>query len=197
MDTPEIIDALPAHEAPIRAHSDATFQSHAARLPHAFGDENAFQHTLLDAVFHAPPNLTSDFRCKLLVALGDEKLMGYILIIWHAAKNGAVTPAVIADIGVFPEYEGRGVGRLLLAHAKSLMPQLGWQSLTADVWRDNAASHKIFSTMGFEAERTEYRFGPAPAPQKDNPPSKTPALSREHLLILLALAAGLLIYLTS
>ena len=69
MDNLQIIDALPQHEAAIRAHSDATYRTHASRLPHAFGDENAYQHALLDVAFCDPPNLTSDFRCKLLVAV--------------------------------------------------------------------------------------------------------------------------------
>ena len=198
MDTITIIDALPTHVPLIRAHSDATYHNHATRLPHAFGDENAYQHALLDAAFLPPQQDLTDFRCALFSAVTNDQLMGYMLIVWTAAHDDTPTHADIADIGVFAQYQGRSVGSALLAHAQSLMPVHNWQSLNADVWRDNTASHKIFNAASFTAERTQYRFGTAPSAQKaDINSTQKPTPSRRYVLILLAFALALLIYLTS
>lgn len=176
MENLRIINALPEHEALVRALSDQTHRVHRERLPHKFGPDNGYQHFLLDAaVGHTA---ITKFRCLLRVACREDAFLGYALVVWDEAAGHDV-PAVIADIAVTPAFQRQGIGRALLADLEGLRATKSWHSLTADVWHGNAASHAMFLQAGFNPDRTEFCKGSPPAldvtlsPAPENGNSKT------------------------
>ena len=155
-----ISPALPEHAPAIYALSDATHAAHRSRLPHVFGPDNDYQHKLLDAAFNPEKLRALAFRLRLLVACRGDDLQGYVLVIWNLPDpKHAQCNAIIADIATFDHARGQGVGAELLAHLRAQMMNEGWDSLLADVWHQNEASHAMFASNSFTAERTEYRYG--------------------------------------
>ena len=188
--------ALPEHEPLIRAQSAATNAAHHARLPHVFRASNDYQDRLLDAAFAPPEGVPSDYRSRIFVARRGTDTLGFALVIWNAPdpQKPGDTTALIADIATFDHARGQGVGLALLRHLAAQRQALGWDSLLADVWSGNDASHALFRKAGFDPERTEYRLGtPAPLPdsaQKDL--DKAPARLTWTFIVIAALVIALI-----
>jgi ribosomal protein S18 acetylase RimI-like enzyme len=63
---------------------------------------------------------------------------------------------------VAPPHSGRGMGRELLAHALSALRAEGYRVVTLWVFKDNAATQRLYARAGFRpdgAERVEDEFG--------------------------------------
>jgi GNAT superfamily N-acetyltransferase len=60
-----------------------------------------------------------------------------------------------ADIAfvVIDDYQGKGIGTLLMRHLAIIARSAGLKELIADVLPENAAMRKVFSKFGFEAGR--------------------------------------------
>jgi len=189
----KIVPALPEHEAMIRAQSAQTNATHRARLPHVFGPTNDYQTSLLDMAFAPQAQENSRYRNQLWVACRDDDTpLGFVLVIWTPEPEGAGgCSALIADIATFDGARGQGVGRALLSHIAGQMAPNGWNTVIADVWHGNTASHALFAGAGFTPERTEYRLG-TPPPLTDKPTDHSPKTARNRWVIL---AIGLLIVL--
>ncbi|MGB3243161.1 MAG: GNAT family N-acetyltransferase [Sulfitobacter sp.] len=182
-------DATDAHKSAIRAHSDSTHRFHRAALPHIFGPDNGYQHMLLDAALSADKAQSDGLRSLLRVACRGDVLLGYVLVIWKHPKDSTMpVTAMVADIGTLVAGRSQGIGALLLADVKDQMQAQKWDSLVADVWQDNAASHRLFAGADFDVERTEYRYG-IPAAQTENAPVTSPQ-SRSWIFLLLLIGGG-------
>ncbi len=57
--------------------------------------------------------------------------------------------------GLGAEFRGKGLGRLLLEQAETLAEVFAISTLTAEVLPHNAASQKLFKSLGFEEEKRE------------------------------------------
>ena len=66
-------------------------------------------------------------------------------------------PAITAEIsyGLGVEYRGKGLGRVLLEQAESLVWLLNLKELTAEVLPHNMASQKLFRSLGFVEEQKD------------------------------------------
>lgn len=182
----EIDTAQPEHEAQIRALSAQTQRRHEDLLPHIFYDSGAQHHQLLDTLFSpdGPHNI------RAFVALKADALVGYALVIPGAAEDaGLPINALIADICVRPEFQRKGVASALLAHCEAEKERLGWESLRAQVWQGNVASHHLFAAAGYTAERTDYRLGTPSVPAETVTPSQNRWLAPLAILIAFVLLA--------
>lgn len=86
-----------------------------------------------------------------LVALADE---GGRKVIIGGGRYVVTEPgkAEIAFV-VIDDYQGQGIGTLLMRHLAVLARQAGLNELIAEVLPENAAMRKVFSKFGFEAQR--------------------------------------------
>ncbi|MCA6611102.1 MAG: N-acetyltransferase [Pseudanabaena sp. M158S2SP1A06QC] len=57
-----------------------------------------------------------------------------------------------AEISIYiaPNYQGKGIGKKLLDHAIANCPKLNISKLVGFVFAHNSASHRLFSSFGFE-----------------------------------------------
>jgi len=62
----------------------------------------------------------------------------------------ALSGNTLAALFVAPEYQGRGVGKALLAHAKTQR-----EALTLSVYKENGASCQFYLAHGFEVIREQ------------------------------------------
>ena len=66
---------------------------------------------------------------------------------------------LIANLAVFPRYQGRGVGGTLLRRAAGVAADTGYRSLCLFVWEDRAEAMGFYERMGFRT-RSTVRFRP-------------------------------------
>src|SRR4029077_15156393 len=55
---------------------------------------------------------------------------------------------------VIDDYQGQGLGTLLMRHLAVIARRAGLKQLIAEVLPENAAMRKVFSRFGFQAHRT-------------------------------------------
>ena len=86
-----------------------------------------------------------------LVALADE---GGRKVIIGGGRYIVTEPgrAEIAFV-VIDDYQGQGIGTLLMRHLAVIARKAGLKALIADVLPDNAAMRKVFGKFGFQARR--------------------------------------------
>jgi GNAT superfamily N-acetyltransferase len=86
-----------------------------------------------------------------LVALADED--GRMAVI--GGGRYIVTEPGKAEIAfvVIDDYQGQGVGTLLMRHLAELARRAGLEGLVADVLPENTAMRKVFGKFGFQARR--------------------------------------------
>jgi RimJ/RimL family protein N-acetyltransferase len=86
-----------------------------------------------------------------LVALADE---GGRKVIIGGGRYIITEPgqAEIAFV-VIDDYQGQGLGTLLMRHLAVIARKAGLKELIADVLPENAAMRKVFSKFGFQARR--------------------------------------------
>jgi len=94
---------------------------------------------------------------RFFVAETDGTIAGtYALIILdNLAKRGA-RAGVVEDVAVLPEFQGRGIGRAMMAHARAECVRAGCYKMTlsSNVAREGA--HRFYDALGFE--RHGYSF---------------------------------------
>ena len=71
----------------------------------------------------------------------------------HVTEHGKAEIAFV----VIDDYQGQGVGTLLMRHLAVIARAAGLRELIAEVLPENAAMRKVFSKFGFQA-----RCGPDP-----------------------------------
>ena len=94
---------------------------------------------------------------RIFVALVDEKIVGTyeLLIMDNLAKRGK-NSGVVEDVAVDPFYQGRGVGRAMMEHAREQcrVHDCYKVMLSSNLNRENA--HRFYEALGFE--RHGYSF---------------------------------------
>ena len=55
----------------------------------------------------------------------------------------------IDQIGVMPEFQGKGVGKALIARAEKLAKQEGLDMVALDSWGFNTEAHAFFHAQGY------------------------------------------------
>jgi GNAT superfamily N-acetyltransferase len=94
---------------------------------------------------------------RIFVAETDGAIAGtYALIILdNLAKRGA-RAGVVEDVAVLPAFQGRGIGRAMMEHAREECRRAGCYKMTlsSNVAREGA--HRFYDALGFE--RHGYSF---------------------------------------
>ncbi len=94
---------------------------------------------------------------RIFVALIDDAIVGTyeLLIMDNLAKRGRKS-GVVEDVAVDPFYQGRGIGRAMMDHAREQCRQAGCYKfvLSSNMKREDA--HRFYDALGFE--RHGYSF---------------------------------------
>ncbi|MBI3326923.1 MAG: GNAT family N-acetyltransferase [Nitrospinae bacterium] len=72
--------------------------------------------------------------------------IGFVVVTEIACRQGH-----LAQVAVLPEYQHRGVGRLLLEYSLSRLAELQFDTLSLIVSRSNHRALKIYQAMGFQS----------------------------------------------
>ena len=104
-------------------------------------------------VIRAALESRSEDPIVLVALLNGENVAGLIHLhsetdYYTESKHGHV-----ADLVVAGPYEGRGIGRRLLAHAEEWARARGYEWLTISVFRENARALRTYERAGFKEDR--------------------------------------------
>lgn len=80
---------------------------------------------------------------------------GYVATIQGAADRGLY--GAIQNVGVVPEYRGRGLGRALVGRALVGFREAGLARAYLEVTANNAEAVRMYRAVGFRRERTLYK----------------------------------------
>jgi len=104
------------------------------------------------AVIRSYPNY------RLFVAVLEEKIVGTyeLLIMDNLAKRGRRS-GVVEDVAVDPDYQGRGIGRAMMEHAREECCKAGCYkfALSSNLNREDA--HRFYDSLGFERHGYSFR----------------------------------------
>lgn len=112
-----------------------------------------------DEVYPARDVFDKDIENKsLYVALDGEKIAAiyvisgeadeaYDKVTWRDPKESAY---IIHRFCVAPEYQNKGVGRIVLAHIEEQIAELGYKSVRLDVFIDNPYAQRLYIRNGYE-----------------------------------------------
>ena len=68
----------------------------------------------------------------------------------------------IQNIGILPQYRGRGIGQLLLLHSLHGFAAAGCQQVSLEVTTQNAAAIRMYERFGFRRTETVYKLADVP-----------------------------------
>lgn len=94
---------------------------------------------------------------RVFVASADGVFAGtYALIVLdNLAKRGAKA-GVVEDVAVLPEFQGRGIGKAMMEHARVECRRAGCYKLTLSSNLKRTGAHRFYDALGFE--RHGYSF---------------------------------------
>jgi len=90
--------------------------------------------------------LINDATCAVWVYIQDDHLVGYIKVDLLAQFNGNENGYEVATLYVSEHFQGRGVGRQLLAHIESQHGKPYWLS----TWVNNHQAIDFYRNLGFQ-----------------------------------------------
>ncbi len=150
--------AIPPGETPagfsIRPLAGAAeVESYVALHRAAFGSEN------MTVVWQCQTLAMPEYRPDLdLVAVAPDGRLAGFCIGWLATVDGR-TEAQIEPLGVHPDFQGRGLGRTLIAAALRRFQAAGAERAHIEVDGDNAAAHSLYTSVGFRPAQTFLKYG--------------------------------------
>jgi ribosomal protein S18 acetylase RimI-like enzyme len=106
---------------------------------------------------HLAQELSKRPQAFSLLAFDGAVAVGLINCIEGFSTFACRTLVNVHDIAVLPSHRGRGVGRLLLAHAETHARARGACKLTLEVLSGNLPARKLYESMGF----ADYQLDPA------------------------------------
>jgi ribosomal-protein-alanine N-acetyltransferase len=84
------------------------------------------------------------------VAEANGEIVGYQL------SSSGPEQVHLARLAVRPEYQSRGIGRALVLHMIGQFERRGVHTITVNTQRNNPASLKVYSALGFELTSEQY-----------------------------------------
>ena len=132
-------------------------------------EENLFSHEhVIFAVYEnriAGMLLGYDWKAKereekrtgwlMLKALGFDFLRQLPAFISAASGSGKLEEGdyYISNVAVYPEFRGKGIGKVLMLKAEELAEQSGARRVALDVEKDNENAIRIYKRLGYSIER--------------------------------------------
>ena len=83
-------------------------------------------------------------------ANNKEKVIGYTFL----ARTNEEFPGL--GIGIRDDYQGEGLGKVLMEHLVEVAKSLEKKGLSLTVFEDNKDAFHLYSKLGFKVERTTY-----------------------------------------
>lgn len=80
-----------------------------------------------------------------------ETVIGsYALLVMHNLAHGGTSSAIVEDVVVDPQQQGRGVGRQMMAHAMALAREGGCYKLALSSNSKRRDAHAFYESLGFQ-----------------------------------------------
>ena len=92
-------------------------------------------------------------RDLFLVAEEGGRIVGTSMGAWDGRRGW------IYHLGVLPEHQRRGIGRMLVGEIEKKMIAKGVPKVNAIIYSDNAASLALFRSLGFSPDRRSVLHG--------------------------------------
>lgn len=98
---------------------------------------------------------------RLYVAnVGVELAGSFALLIMHKLGHGGQPAGVVDDVAVAPEWQRRGVGRVMMEHARERCAQAGCYKLALSSNSRRRKAHAFYRSLGFEAHGISFAVRP-------------------------------------
>ena len=95
---------------------------------------------------------------RIHVALHEDRIVGtFALLIMDNLTHMGAPSAIIEDVAVDPEWQGRGIGKQMMQYAMGLCRDKGCYkaALSSNLKREKA--HAFYESLGFERHGYSYR----------------------------------------
>jgi len=94
---------------------------------------------------------------KFFVAESDGTFAGtYALIVLDNLAKRGTKAGVVEDVAVLPEFQGKGIGRAMMEHAREQCRAAGCYKMTLSSNLSREGAHRFYDSLGFE--RHGYSF---------------------------------------
>ena len=83
-------------------------------------------------------------------AFPDSVIATYALLVMHNLAHCGAPSAIVEDVVVHPQRQGRGIGRQLMAHAIEQAREAGCYKLALSSNAKRQAAHAFYESLGFQ-----------------------------------------------
>jgi GNAT superfamily N-acetyltransferase len=98
---------------------------------------------------------------RLFVATEGSVVVGsYALLVMHNLAHGGTPSAVVEDVVVASDQQGRGIGRQLMSHAKEQARAAACYKLALSSNRQRHAAHAFYESLGFDQHGLSFVIEP-------------------------------------
>ena len=100
---------------------------------------------------------------RVYVTESDGRIVGtYALLIMDNLAHLGATSGVVEDVAVDPAWQGRGIGKAMMEHARERCQEAGCYklSLSSNLKRERA--HAFYESLGFERHGFSFRVDVGP-----------------------------------
>ncbi len=98
---------------------------------------------------------------RLFIATEGSVVVGsYALLVMHNLAHGGTPSAVVEDVVVASDQQGRGIGRQLMTHAKDQARAAGCYKLALSSNRQRHAAHAFYESLGFDQHGLSFVIEP-------------------------------------
>lgn len=98
-----------------------------------------------------------DYRIYVAVA-GDRVVGSFALLVMDNLAHLGARSAVIEDVAVDPEWQGRGVGKLMMRFALRICREKGCYKAVLSSNLKRGAAHAFYDSLGFERHGYSFRL---------------------------------------
>ncbi len=95
---------------------------------------------------------------RLYVAVADGKIIGtFALLIMHNLAHLGKKSALVEDVGVLPEFQGHGVGKIMMQFAMEEAKSQRCYKLALSSNAKRERAHQFYDSLGFDRHGYSFR----------------------------------------
>jgi ribosomal protein S18 acetylase RimI-like enzyme len=96
---------------------------------------------------------------KIYVSISEKKIVGtFALLIMDNLAHFGAPSAVIEDVAVDPEWQRRGIGKMMMCHALEIAAKKGCYKAALSSNLKNECAHTFYEALGFERHGYSFRI---------------------------------------